>query len=219
MEQNKSKTIGVILESFGEKTSPRIWMKEAEGDAYSLPSFDSNESFPFNVTTLKEGIEPSVKSALFVRTGLLSEGKVRGLRLYSISEAWRAARNSCNFSDALVIEMAAKELNRLGFCTGIDDVIPLSEGRTLLVERQLTLTAKIILFAIGAWLAGKFIKLKFRGSKNQATALGSALLSSKRFQDELKKPGASLESVMRLLNAKNMDAQNFEKIFGFKWPI
>jgi hypothetical protein len=213
MEQKNNSSISIILESLGEKGEPRIWMRKEPDGSFSLPLVSEQKLIGFDLLPIFEG------KNIFVRSSLLSEGSRETMTLFTLSEAWVYSRNSCKTDNASAIESAARELNSLGVHTGIDRVIPLSEGKSLLLERELTFTAKLLLFTIGAWLAGKFIKLKLRGTDAQATALGRALLSSKKFQDELKRPGASIDSVMSKLNAKNMDAQRFERTFGIKWPV
>lgn len=89
----------------------------------------------------------------------------------------------------------------------------------LLNELHFNLLGKLTLAALGAWLVGKATNLKLRGNKQQVNAVANALLASRKFQDELKRPGASLESVMQKLRVKNMNAREFERTFGVKWPL
>ena len=83
----------------------------------------------------------------------------------------------------------------------------------------LSLTGKLMLASLGAWLVGKLSNVKIRGSKDEIEIIASALLSSKKFQDELKKPGASVQSVIDKLRVKNMSASEFEKVLGIPWPL
>lgn len=77
-----------------------------------------------------------------------------------------------------------------------------------------------ILFAtIGAALIGKVVNTKVRGTREQIDALANAILSSKRFQDELERPGATVESVIERLRVKQMSAQEFERVFDCDWPL
>lgn len=86
-------------------------------------------------------------------------------------------------------------------------------------ELHLNLVGKMMLTAIGAWMAGKATNLKFRGSKREVEAVANALQASKKFQDELRKPGASVANVMDKLGVKHMTAREFERMFGVKWPL
>lgn len=86
-------------------------------------------------------------------------------------------------------------------------------------ELHTNLLGKIFFTVLGAWLIGKVVNTKIRGSENQVRAIGNALLASRRFQDELNNPGASVESVMHKLGVKNMSASEFERVFGVRWPL
>jgi len=83
----------------------------------------------------------------------------------------------------------------------------------------LNLTGKIFLASLGAWLVGKVINTKVRGSRDEIQAVTNALMSSKKFQDELRRPGASVESVMEKLRVKQMSASEFERVLGVRWPL
>lgn len=63
------------------------------------------------------------------------------------------------------------------------------------------------------------LPIKIRGSKQQIKAVMDAITSSKAFQDEISKPGATIEGVIQKLKLKDLNKQNFEKITGKKWPI
>jgi len=84
---------------------------------------------------------------------------------------------------------------------------------------ELNLLGKLMFAAMGAWLVGKVTNIKFRGSKEEITAVTNAMLSSKRFQEELRSPGASVDSVMQKLGLKNASAREFERILNVKWPL
>lgn len=83
----------------------------------------------------------------------------------------------------------------------------------------LNLTGKIFLASLGAWLVGKVINTKLRGNRDEIQAVSNALMASKKFQDELKRPGASVESVIEKLRIKQMSASEFERVLGVRWPL
>lgn len=83
----------------------------------------------------------------------------------------------------------------------------------------LNLTGKILLASLGAWLVGKVINTKIRGNRDEINAVAAALLASRRFQDELRSPGASIQSVIDKLRIKQMTASEFERVLGVKWPL
>lgn len=84
---------------------------------------------------------------------------------------------------------------------------------------QLNLAGKLMVAAMGSWLLGKMTNIKLKGSPAEIRAVTNALLSSKRFQDELKKPGATVQSVADKLGLKSMSASQFERTFGVRWPL
>ena len=83
----------------------------------------------------------------------------------------------------------------------------------------LNLTGKILIASLGAWLVGKYVNTKLRGSSEEVEAVKNALLSSRRFQDELQRPGATVSSVMDKLRIKQMSAAEFERVLGVRWPL
>jgi hypothetical protein len=44
-------------------------------------------------------------------------------------------------------------------------------------------------------------------------------MASKEFQDEINKPGATIEDVIQKMKLKNVNKQSFEKITGKPWPL
>jgi hypothetical protein len=66
---------------------------------------------------------------------------------------------------------------------------------------------------------GQKSPFKVTGDPHKIDILSKAVQSSKKFQDELKRPGATVDSVIRQMDIKNMDAKTFERTFGVKWPI
>lgn len=87
------------------------------------------------------------------------------------------------------------------------------------LNEGLNFMGKLFLASLGAWFVGSVTKTKLRGSKEEIVAVANALLSSRKFQEELNRPGASVESVMQKLNVKNMSAREFERIFNVSWPL
>jgi hypothetical protein len=86
-------------------------------------------------------------------------------------------------------------------------------------ELKTNLLGKIFFATVGAWLVGKAVNVKLRGTNEQVQTVANALLASKKFQDELKHPGATVESVMNKLSVKHMTAQEFEKQFNIPFPL
>ena len=86
-------------------------------------------------------------------------------------------------------------------------------------ELKVGLLGKVFFETLGAWLVGKFVNTKIRGSRAEVESLGNAMASSRRFQDELNKPGATMDSVIQKLGVKHMSASQFERTFGVRWPL
>jgi len=84
---------------------------------------------------------------------------------------------------------------------------------------QVNNLGKIFFATLGAWLVGKTVNTKLRGSRKEVEAVANALSASKRFQDELNRPGASVESVVQKLGIKHMSATEFERVLGIPWPL
>lgn len=87
---------------------------------------------------------------------------------------------------------------------------------------SLSTTGKIFFAAVAAYLAGKIGSgnfLKIRGTPEELRAVAEALAASKAFQDELRKPGAGIDSVIEKMNLKRLTADKFEKITGKKFPL
>lgn len=84
---------------------------------------------------------------------------------------------------------------------------------------KLSTVGKMFIAGIAAWLLGNKTRLKIRGKKEDIDKLVNALMASKRFQNELSRPGATAESVIQKLNLKNMTVQEFERELGIPWPL
>lgn len=102
------------------------------------------------------------------------------------------------------------------------DVSDIGDSDSLHESFGLSTTGKIFFAAVAAYLAGKVASgsfLKLRGSPDELRAIADALVASKAFQDELKRPGATIDSVIEKMNLKNMTAAKFKQITGKNWPL
>lgn len=68
-------------------------------------------------------------------------------------------------------------------------------------------------------MTGKSSPFRISGRQEDIQILARAIQSSKRFQDEIRKPGATIDSVIRSMDLKNVDARNFQARFGVPWPL
>jgi hypothetical protein len=86
-------------------------------------------------------------------------------------------------------------------------------------ELQLNMVAKLFFAAVAGWLVGRAVNTKVRGTPAEIDAVAKAMLASKRFQDEMQKPGASVEGVMQQLSMKHASTREFENLLGIPWPL
>lgn len=86
-------------------------------------------------------------------------------------------------------------------------------------ELHLNLVGKMFFAAAAAWLVGKMTNVKLRGSKQEIDAVANAMLASKRFQQELNAPGATVQSVVDKLGLKHATAREFQAILGIPFPL
>jgi hypothetical protein len=85
-------------------------------------------------------------------------------------------------------------------------------------ELHLNVHGKVLFGAIAGWLAGDRIKVKIKGTKDQVQAVAGAMKALKAFQDELRSDSATMKTVSKKLNLRNLAIQQFEKVMGIKWP-
>lgn len=86
-------------------------------------------------------------------------------------------------------------------------------------EYFLSFTGKLMVASLAAWLVGKIVNTKLRGTKEEIQAVANALAASKKFQEELRKPGATVDSVMDKLRIKQLTASEFQRVLGVPWPL
>jgi hypothetical protein len=85
--------------------------------------------------------------------------------------------------------------------------------------KMTTLGKLVFASIITTMVTGQRSPFKLSGDPRKIEILAKAVQSSKKFQDEIKRPGASVDSVMRALDSKHIDAKNFKSIFGADWPL
>jgi len=60
---------------------------------------------------------------------------------------------------------------------------------------------------------------KLQGTPEQIAAMTEVIKASKEYQEELKREGATVETVMQKLNAQNLAKKAFEEKTGKAWPL
>lgn len=91
-------------------------------------------------------------------------------------------------------------------------------------EVALTWAGKLFFASLATYIASDVassmkLPIKLRGKPEQIQAVTDAITASKEYQREIKKPGASVESVIQKLNLRNMSKERFEQLTGKKWPV
>lgn len=84
---------------------------------------------------------------------------------------------------------------------------------------QISTVGKLFLASVAASILGKATSIKVRGTPDEIEVLKRTLLSSKAFQNELHRPGATVQSIMDKLHLAHIDADEFERILGVPWPL
>jgi hypothetical protein len=94
------------------------------------------------------------------------------------------------------------------------DIVPQSNDK-----QRFNKLCRLLLATLVASTKGKTVNTQIRGTKEEIDAIKEAMLASRQFQEELHKPNATVDSVMKKLNLKNSSAAKFEKVFGISWPL
>jgi hypothetical protein len=84
---------------------------------------------------------------------------------------------------------------------------------------KLSATGKLFFASLVAYLAGAKSVVKLKATPEQIKAISDAVMASKQFQDEVKRDGATIESVIEKMRLKNLTAAEFKKITGVPWPL
>jgi len=91
--------------------------------------------------------------------------------------------------------------------------------KKIINELKVGTLGKLFFATCAAWLVGKAVNTKIRGTKEEIEAVTNALHASKLFQDELNRPGATVQSVVQKLGVKHMSAAEFGRVLGVPWPL
>lgn len=84
---------------------------------------------------------------------------------------------------------------------------------------KLSATGKLFFASLVAYLAGAKSVVKLRATPEQIKAIANAVIASREFQDEIKNPGATIETVIEKMRIKNLTAAEFKKLTGKPWPL
>lgn len=103
-------------------------------------------------------------------------------------------------------------------------IVPVASKKKTIKEYKLSWAGKLFFAAAAGYILSNSstptnIPIKIRGSKEQMKTIINAIVSSKKFQQELKKPGATVESVIDKLRIRNISKQQYKNLTGLNWPI
>lgn len=101
----------------------------------------------------------------------------------------------------------------------IDESINESKRIPLQELFKMTTFGKLFFTGLAAWILHKASKLKIKGSPQEIEAIANAIQSSRAFQDEIRKPGATVDSVMAKLKLKYARGEEFSRILGVPFPL
>lgn len=82
-----------------------------------------------------------------------------------------------------------------------------------------SLLEQIFFSAAMSWLAGNGVPLKIDGTAEEVNIVKEALEASREFINELHNESATPETVMNLLQKKNVVAEKFKKTYGINWLL
>ena len=86
-------------------------------------------------------------------------------------------------------------------------------------DYKLSATGKLFFASLVAYLSGAKSAVKLKATPEQIKVLGDVVRASKEFQEEVKNPNATIESVIEKMREKNLKAAEFVKTTGFPWPL
>lgn len=91
-------------------------------------------------------------------------------------------------------------------------------------EITLSWAGKLFFAGAAAYIMGRaaqkmHLPIKVRGTPEQMQAVIDAIVGSKEFQEEITKPGATIDSVIDKLRIRNISKQRFYQLTGIPWPL
>lgn len=84
---------------------------------------------------------------------------------------------------------------------------------------RISTVGKLFLAGLAGYVLGRRTNLRVKGTAEELEAVKNALLASRRFREEMMKPGATVDGVIEKLQLKKATAADFERILGIPWPL
>jgi 8-oxo-dGTP pyrophosphatase MutT (NUDIX family) len=223
---------GVVLDSLEKPYRVYVCLPANNWGPWSLPKGRVDEGETLEQAALREvreesGITARIVPGSYLGSGvgtssithywiMVKEGSIgqhdhetERVELLDIEDAIKLFKDVGNQRDAGMLVSAVKYLEK--------DIM--KESVQPINELHMNLLGKIFFTTLGAWLVGKAVNTKIRGSQNEVRVVTDAMLATKMLHEELKRPDATVESVMDALTTKHVSAKEFEKTFNIPWPL
>ena len=85
---------------------------------------------------------------------------------------------------------------------------------------NLTQVGKLFFTSLIGWINnGHKLSWKLKASPEKMEAFSKIILATKNYQDEIKKPDATVDSVIAKMQEKNDAAEAFRAVTGSAWPL
>ena len=85
---------------------------------------------------------------------------------------------------------------------------------------NLTPIGKLFFASLIGWINnGNKLNWKLKGSPEKMNAMAKIILATKHFQDEVKRPDSTIESIMQKMQEKNNAAEEFYNVTKTRWPL
>lgn len=84
---------------------------------------------------------------------------------------------------------------------------------------KLTQTGKLFFASLLGWINGKKLNIKLKGNPDKVQALADAVIASKKFQEALKDPNATVQQVLDCMAEKKEKAKEFTMKCGIEFPL
>lgn len=84
---------------------------------------------------------------------------------------------------------------------------------------KLTTSGKLFFASLVSYLNGGKSPVKLKASPEQIKAIAHVVQASKEFQEEIKNPEATIDSITEKMRQKNLAIAEFVEITGKFWPL
>lgn len=86
-------------------------------------------------------------------------------------------------------------------------------------DHKLSASGKIFFASLVSYLMGGKSSVKIKGTQEQIKALADVVKATREFNEEVKNPNATIESIIEKMREKNLKAAEFKAKTNFSWPL